>query len=154
VHRKWKELRGLSVVVDADTDPARRFRQVQQWLDAVGCSVTAPFLPADANPAAGVFLLPGPGRSGTLEHLLLEAVFAADPRLELCVDEFAKCLVHPCSWPENRRAKMRMHALIAGCCEKHPAAALTYVWSERGNPIPINSPSFAELVEFFRQFPA
>lgn len=148
----WKKLKALYVVVDANSDPQCRFSEVQTWLRRVGCQVAEPFRVADGKPAAGVFLVPGAGRTGTLEHLLLEAVFAAQPILERCVDDFSKCLVHPCSWPDNQRAKMRLHALIAGCCEKDPASSLAWVWGRKGNPIPIDSPSFAEMAEFLRQF--
>ncbi len=150
-------LRGLLVVADADDDPAQRFNEVRAALARIGCDVPEPFTPRrvdSKNLTVGVFLMPGRGRPGTLEHLLLDAVFEHRPELERCVNEFQECLNGPAAWPENKRAKMQLHALIAGCCEEEPSTNLATLWSKRGNPVPLASARFNELVETLRYFAA
>jgi hypothetical protein len=151
------KLRGLLVVADADENPAGRFQEVRGALAAMGCDLNEPFAPQrfdSKNLTIGVFLMPGRGRTGTLEHLLLDAVFEANRELERCVNSFRECLREPVGWPENKQAKMRLHALIAGCCEEEPSTNLATVWNKGGNPVPLGSKKFDELTETLRYFAA
>jgi hypothetical protein len=155
--RDRTKLRGLLVIADADENPAQRFAEIQGELAAVGCDLNEPFVPQRAdsrNLTIGVFLMPGRGRTGTLEHLLLDAVFEGNQELELCVNAFRDCLREPVRWSENKQAKMRLHALMAGCCEERPSTNLARVWNKRGNPIPLSSGKFDELAETLRYFAA
>ena len=152
-----KKLKGLVVISDADEDPARRFGGIRQALVAIGCDVDEPFAPRRLHHrdlTIGVFLMPGRNRTGTLEHLLLDAVFESSPELEDCVNGFRDCLKAPLGWSENKQAKMRLHALMAGCCEEAPSTNLATIWNKRGNPIPLASAKFDELVETLRAFAA
>jgi len=151
------KLRGLLVVADADENAAQRFVEIRRALAAIGCDVNEAFVPqrVDAkNLTVAVFMMPGPGRTGSLEHLLLDATFDQRPELEACVNGFRDCLKRPLGWNENKQAKMRLHALMAGCCEENPATNLATVWNRRGSPISLNSRKFDRLVETLRYFAA
>ena len=113
----WKKLRVLGVIVDADDAPHARFEELRVHLAAVGCAVQEPFAVSEGTPKSAIFLLPRKGQPGTLEHLIVEAISASDPQLVQCVDNFAQCLVKPLSWKPNEQAKMRVHAMVAGCCD-------------------------------------
>jgi Protein of unknown function (DUF3226) len=151
------KLKGLLVIVDADENPAQRFAEIRGALAAMGCDIREPFAPRRVegkNLTVEVFLMPGRGRKGTLEHLLLDGVFERNRQLESCVNGFRDCLKGPAAWPDNKQAKMRLHALIAGCCEEEPSTNLATLWNKKGNPIPLASAKFDELVETLRAFAA
>jgi hypothetical protein len=150
-------LRGLLVVADGDENPARRFEEIHSALAAIDCDVNQPFALSRIESKAltiAVFLVPGRDRTGTLEHLLLDAVFEGRPELKRCVSSFQDCLDEPGGWSDNKQAKMQLHALIAGCCEEEPSTNLATLWNKRGNPIPLASARFNELVETLRYFAA
>jgi hypothetical protein len=149
------KLKGLLVVADADENADRRFQEVRGAVAVMGCDLNEPFVSQrfdSKNVTVEVFLMPGRGRTGTLEHLLLDAIFEGNRELEPCVNSFRECLRGPGGWSENKQAKMRLHALIAGCCEEEPSTNLATVWNKRGNPIPLNSSKFDELAETLRHF--
>lgn len=151
------KLKGLLVVADADDNPAQRFQEIRGALAAMKCDVNAPFVPqriSSQDLTVAVFMMPGPGRRGALEHLLLEATLDQSRELEACVNGFRDCLRNPASWTENKQAQMRLHALIAGCCEEDPSTNLATVWSKGGNPIPLGSNRFDEMAETLRHFAA
>jgi len=148
----WAALKGLFLVVDANGDPAARFAEAVQLMATVNCKVTNPFQVEMGALTAAVYLMPGPGRQGCLEHLLLDAIETKDANLIACVDSFASCVKLPLSWAPNDLAKMRVHSLITACCEEEPAVALSRVWSRKGNPIPVDSSTFTDLVNLLQQF--
>jgi len=139
-------------MIDANGDPERRFTEAARMLASLNLSVTRPFQLEGGYPARGIYLMPGPGRTGCLEDLLLDAIEREKPELIICVNSFADCVRSPLGWSANNQAKMRIHSLIAGCCEEEPATALSRVWMRRGNPIPIGSSTFSGLLSFLRQF--
>jgi len=148
----WPAVTGLALIVDANGNPEKRFSEAANMLASVNVSVTRPFQVEGGHPAGGIFLMPGPGRTGCLEDLLLGAIEKENPELIACVNSFADCVQSPLGWSANKQAKMRIHSLMAACCEEEPAAALSRVWVRKGNPIPINSSSFSDLLNFLRQF--
>lgn len=153
----WQELSGLLLVADANGDPLGRFEETARILTKFGLPVTQAFQlehGGQRNTGRAVYLMPGPGRPGCLEDLLLDAIHRKSPNLIRCVDGFESCVQLSGAWNANDRAKMRVHSLMAACCEEEPATALSRVWHKRGNPIPIESPVFDELVSWLRRFEA
>jgi hypothetical protein len=99
-------------------------------------------------------MIPGAGQTGTLEHLLLRAVFKKSPILEQCLNEFSICSGGLYSRDPNSDAKMRMSVLAGAFCDKHPWTPVSNIWSEPANPVPITSDEFNHLTEFIRRFSA
>lgn len=151
----WPKLTHLAVVADNDLDPAQRFTNVQNALQRTGFPVpTTPSTIVTGPPVVGVFMMPGPGVQGNLETLLAEAVLAANPQFQPCLDNFGSCMVAPVSWDINKISKMRIHLLIAGCCDGDPSCSVAYIWNKSGNPIPLNSSRFDPLYSFLQQITA
>jgi len=151
------KIRSLAVIADNDDRPEASVKAVKAALSGIGYDVADPPGILVADRRVGVYMIPGIGIPGTLEHLLLEAVFDAHANLRACVDEFCSCTVHPLGWSSNAQAKMRLQTLIAAHCEDNPGVPLRWIWAKErkwsgGNPIPIESNRFSELVSFLRQF--
>ena len=91
-----KGLRGVLVVVDADDDPNGNFEAMADALeDATFTRPRKPFTLEESNGIrVGVFLMPKENQNGTLEDLLLEAVFKTSPKARDCVGKFADCVGH------------------------------------------------------------
>lgn len=148
-------LRGILVVVDTDGSAPKIFKQMAKALQSVHPLVpvpTKPFTVTGNDPRSAVLLIPKKGKKGTLEHLLLEAVFGKKPRLRLCLDAFEKCVGKVRTWPANKQAKMRMTALTACHCKNNPASSVAWIWADKGNPVPINSPAFSDISDFLTDF--
>ena len=150
-----KRISRLLVLADNDTDPAASFKGIRTQMK--GADFDSPKTAGEVMVANGrataILMLPGNGDPGCLESLLLNAVLAARPELQRCVDDHCQC----CSpnfaeWSISKQAKSRLHSLISGCCDSEPASALAYVWGKRGNPIPIESPAFNWIADFIRSF--
>lgn len=116
-------LRGLLVVADANGDVGESFDAIVAALQDAGFP-----LPPDAFSISGgnfkiaIYLVPGEGETGTLEHLLLRAVFGKSPGLDKCLDDFSICTGGLKSPKPNIQAKMRMSALAATFCTDNPGA--------------------------------
>jgi hypothetical protein len=148
-------LEGILIVQDADRDPAASFAEAQAAFKFDG----APFKPPSAAFAVqpgkiktAVYLIPGPERTGTLEHLLFDAAADNNPDAAACIRELCLCSkLEQRNLNENDKAKLKLATMIATCCDD-PITSLAWVWSKGGNPIPINSPHFKELAEFLAAF--
>lgn len=145
---KWKNVMSLGIVVDADDGPDSRLSEIRGWVEAIGLTLNEAYKIHSGKPSIGVFLLPGRGMSGTLEDLLFRDLQTSRQDLVKCVDQFAKCLRAPPAWPRNEYAKMRVHALLAGCCEEEPATNLANAWSKIGCPFDIDSSVYDEVADF------
>ena len=147
---------GIALVWDSDGNEAASFKQACQ-------SFIAPFHPpkdsftieAQKSRVTGVFIMPGKGQTGTLEHMLLKAIYADHPELSNCVGQLATCYPRGAQWKENKKAKRDMHCVIATFCENDPGCSLGFIWQKKqDNPINIASPVFAELATFLSEFSA
>lgn len=147
-------LRGLLVIADANGHANDSFDAVCKALD--GSLFPKPNRPFEIDERNGfrvaVYLMPGDGETGTLEHLLLKAVFARSPSLEKCLEELATCTGGLRSAKPNKEAKMRMSALAATFCADNPWCSPALMWSDKGNPVPINSDCFKHLGDFLGAF--
>jgi hypothetical protein len=156
VRAKSVPMRGLSIVADADGDASKSCTAVVTALkNAQFPQPPDAFTISDVNGfKVAIYLIPGKGETGTLEHLLLRAVFKESPVLEKCLEEFASCTGGLKSAKPNAQAKMRMSALAATFCADNPWCSPSNMWSDKGNPVPLNSDCFNHLHEFLAAFSA
>jgi hypothetical protein len=148
-------LRGLLVVADANGNADESFNAIVAALQ--GAAFPAPLHPFNVAGGAfkiAIYLVPGEGETGTIEHLLLRAVFGKTPSLAKCVDDFSTCTGGLKSTKPNMQAKMRMSALAATFCANNPWCSIAYMWSDPNNPVPISSPQFDALSNFVQNFAA
>jgi hypothetical protein len=52
----------------------------------------------------------------------------------------------------NAQAKMKMSAIVAAYCKDNPWASAALMWSDVGNPVPIDSTCFDQLSGFLAAF--
>jgi len=97
----------------------------------------------------GTYIIPGQGRDGTLEHLLLESI--EEPK-RACVDHFIDCVGVPNDLTANELAKMKMSSLAGASCHKNPWASVAYMFSDKGNPVSVDNACFKELADFLTDF--
>lgn len=149
-------LRGILLVVDADTSIPDQFTHAAEALTFAEFPTPAdPYTileDGQANLRAAICLMPGRNRTGTLEHILLQAAYGKTPALQQCVDRFAECTGVVATATDNQSAKMKMSMLVGACCKGNPWASVALMWEDPGNPVPIDSPAFLPLIEFLRQF--
>ena len=149
-------LTSLVVVVDADENPKASIAEARGWLESAKLPVPgAPFAWTTDEPHTAILLIPGWGsdgelRSGTLEHLLWDSLSDVSPETYQCVEGFAECLGNQGDWSDNKRAKMRVHATIAGRCKSDPASALSRVWSNDPEIFPLDHSVFDFICDLFR----
>jgi len=152
---KGKALQGILVVIDADTSGADAFTAACSALAGGGFPVPPkPFIVEDLKPRVAVYVMPGKGQDGTLEHLLVEAAYKKNPKAKKCIDEFLACIGNPGKVTPNQDAKMRMSSLVAATCTENPWSSPALIWKDKGNPVPIDSASFDPLVELLKRFSA
>lgn len=146
-------LLGLLVVADANASVEKAFTAI---ITALGSAMFPtpkdPFRIEATDLRVAVYLLPGEGRTGTLEHLLLDAVFAETKTLADCLDKFSECTGALRSSKPNQLAKMRMSALAAAFCEDNPWCSANTMWSDEKNPVPIGSSCFNHIGDFLTRF--
>ena len=148
-------LEGVMVLWDADINPATSFSDAQAAFTFPNTPFTPPpnpFMIHNGTIKTAVFLTPGTGRTGTLEHLMLDAARNHNPVLAACVEDLCQCTgLDQRNMSDNDKAKARLAAMIATSCDE-PICSLAWIWNKVGNPIPINSPVFQELSDFLRLF--
>ena len=146
-------LLGLLVVADADTNAEETFKAITTALkSATFPTPKDPFSIEGNDPRVAVYLLPGESKTGTLEHLLLDAAFAKKARLRECLNDFSACTGGLRSSKPNNLAKMRMSVLAAAFCEDNPWCSANTMWSDDKNPVPINSACFNHIGDFLTEF--
>ena len=99
------------------------------------------------NPAVGIFIMPGEGKSGALEDLLLESV--QNDQATPCVNNYFVCLKENLSnWPPKNISKSWIHAFLSsrpdGTKRLGEAAQAGY-WS-------FDNPAFDEIRHFIDLF--
>jgi hypothetical protein len=147
------KLRGLIVFVDANDEPDKRFAKMQDALfDSGFPKPTKPFSIEGDPVRVAVFLVPGEGKTGTLDNLLLEAALKKNPAMQACLDKFCECTGNVKSWKQNKQAKMRLSTLVAASCQGNPWASASIMWSEEGNPVPVDSECFTPISAFLKRF--
>jgi hypothetical protein len=149
-------VKGIAFIRDADDNAEKAFKDACEGFPSPYKAPKKSFVPEkNESRTTAVFLIPGKGKTGTIEHLLLEAVFAVHKDLQKCVLGFEACRKNTATWDENKKAKMKMLSVIASFCEDDPGCSLGFIWSKGAdNPIDIASPVFTELATFLKEFSA
>lgn len=145
-------LSGLLIMIDANDKPPQRFSDIQKALSDAKFPVPSEAFRVEGEPRVAVFLIPRQGATGTLDNLLLEAALKKNPRMRLCLDNFCECTGAVKAWTPNQQSKMRLSALVAASCQKNPWASAAIMWSQTGNPVPIESECFTHIADFLTAF--
>jgi hypothetical protein len=149
-----KTVQGILIVVDADTSRDASFNSACEALRGASFPAPArPFSIEELNPRVAVYVMPGENRDGTLEHLLLDAAYRKNPKVEACIDAMFHCIGTP-QTTANQQAKMRLSTLVGATCKGNAWASPAMIWYESENPVPIDSPEFDHLSDFLRRFSA
>lgn len=147
---------GVLIVADADSNPAGAFKTLCQGMDRFPVP-KAPFVVEKSRSMrSGVYLLPGSGKTGALEHLILEVIKSERPDLIACVETYRQCTAGKTAWSDNDDAKMKMQCIVAATCEKNPYCSLSWIWDSKYKQIPVDiaSPVLKELSDFLVAFVA
>jgi len=148
-----RKLDGVAVIRDADDDPADALKEAQSAFSGPYIAPQKPFTIEKKKNRTGIFLVPGAGKTGTLDDLLFSAVVASGHPVTGCVDNFQTCSNWTAGWANNKKAKMKMHSLVAAFCKDDPGCSLGFIWQKGvDNPIDISSPVFRELSDFLTAF--
>jgi hypothetical protein len=145
-------VKGVLVVADADINPANSFQEICKGITPFPVPKTPFTVQKSKERRSGVFLIPGPGKNGALEHLLLEIVKTERPELVTCVENYRTCTVGSKVWGDNDEAKMKMQCIVAATCEKNPYCSLSWIWKYDTVPVKIDSPVLKELSDFLVEF--
>ncbi len=147
---------GIALLWDADEDADASFKEAcAAFVQPFHAPKDKFTIETQKGRSTGVFLVPGSGQTGTIEHLILKAVYADHPNLSQCVQGFANCYPRGANWKDNKKAKRDMHCVIAAFCEDDPGCSLGFIWQKKkDNPVNLASPAFKELSDFLFLFSA
>ena len=99
--------------LQTDDDPDSSFKDVvQAFVDPFKPPPTGFVVHKTKKYKTGVFLAPGKGKTGALEHLLLEAATLANPDALKCREDFRHCVKTTTDWSSNKQAKMKLACYI------------------------------------------
>jgi hypothetical protein len=158
-------LRGVLIVLDADDDPNSAFDLARKALQDTGLpapgrafSLERDEARAAASTAAAVYLVPGlmlngEQETGTLEDILLRAAFEKNPQFQGCLDAFIGCIGKAPELKSNKKAKMRLSALVGASFPSNPWASVDKLLaSSKNDLVPIDSIHFKHLADFLVEF--
>jgi len=149
----FKNLRHLVILRDRDNDdPDTAFRDVVRQITEAGKYLVPVALERESGgiPGITVRLIPDTQTPGNLDVLLLSAIDAMHP-LSHCFGPYFDCCGLE-AIPIGDAAKIKLTTIVAASCRKNPSASLSFVWSQAGNPIPLESTKFDDLADFLRRF--
>jgi hypothetical protein len=145
------DVRNVVVVGDNDTDHDAALVDVRRAIreakgyptpDAEPCEVAT-----NGTLRVGVIMVPGTGRNGCLETLLLTAPIQCQTLA--CVDSWATCCAFP-AVPANNCDKFRLRSVLLASIVTDPNISLSLIWSKAGNPIDPASRSFSWIADFLK----
>jgi hypothetical protein len=143
----------VGVIADADPDPQKSFKDVCGGFSHPFKAPAQCFVVSDGkHHRTAVFLIPGNGKTGTLEHLFLEAITLANPTALGCVDAYRTCTNTTGQWSENKIGKMCLATYVAAHCENDPCCSPAFLWTSKNQVFLISSPAFQELTDFLVAF--
>jgi hypothetical protein len=144
-------LKGVFIVADADTNAQESFKMLcKAYASPFPEPLSAFTVHQGKKHRTGIFLMPGKGKTGALEHLLLEAVKEKSPQALECIENFENCVATTEMWTENKKAKMRFACYVATHCKNDPSCGTGFIWTTKNLMLEINSPVFEELCEFLQ----
>jgi len=149
-------LPGFLVVTDNDRNPASRIK----WLKSALGQPTLPngkkfpvpkaaFEIKSGTPSVAIVTMPGKGKHGDLETLLLSAArkCCSTEKLE-CVDKLIKCA----KIDKGKLSKSELRAILMCRYSKNPEISFALVWRDCPEVIPIDDGVFSEIAEFLKLF--
>jgi hypothetical protein len=146
-------LSGVAVIGDADPDPAESFKELCKGFSAPFKAPPQCFaVHQGRRHRTAVFLIPGNGKTGALEHLFLEAITLAKPTALDCVNAYRDCAQTTTDWSENKIGKMRLAAYVAAHCKNDPCCSPAFLWTSKNQVFDIASPAFQEVRDFLIAF--
>lgn len=108
----------VGIVRDAEANSDSAFQSARGAARGAGWDVPRqPMMSAGEVPRVTILILPGAGRPGMLEDLLLEAV-DSDPVMR-CIDEYFRCVAQSTEAPPTPMSKARVHAFLASRQRPH-----------------------------------
>jgi hypothetical protein len=146
------EVQGILVIADSDENQAQAFADVCTGLKRFPVPPRAFTTVKRSAGRTGVFLLPGEGKTGALEHLLLEVVRDTQPEIITHVETYRNSTAGTKQWSDNKNAKMKMQCIVAATCRKNPYCSLAWVWEHDSIPLRIDSPVLKELSDLLVDF--
>lgn len=142
-------LSGVFIVADADTNADTSFKELcNAYCDPFPPPPTAFAIHQGKKHRTGIFLMPGKGKTGALEHLLLEAAREKSPAALQCIENFETCTGTTPTWSDNKKAKMRFACYVASHCKNDPCCGTGFIWTSKNLILEIKSPVFQELCDF------
>lgn len=142
------------VVVDSDNDPAAAFAAAQGEFRAaneINPNKQYPIPDAvniltNGEPRTAIIQIPTHDIQGCLDTLLLASFEGhCGNTMCACVDAFSACLNAPSRGITNA-SKLRLRSLVASIVPRNPGISLSYLLEARNCPIPMNHPSFDDLI--------
>jgi hypothetical protein len=160
-----RPLQGILILIDADDDPRSAFGLACKALQDAGLHAPSRAFACETgeskegNPVTvAVYLIPGPMQNGvqetgTLEDILLRAAFEKNPQFEGCLDAFIGCIGKAPELKSNKKAKMRLSALVGASFPSNPWASVDKLLaSSKNDLVPIDSIHFKPLGDFLANF--
>ena len=147
---------GVLLIADADGNAADSFKVLCAGMSRFPVPKAAFIVEKTKSLRSGIFLLPGHGKTGNLEHLLLDVVRNENPGIITHVEAFRAATAETPPWSANKDAKMKMQCVVAATCKKNPYCSLSWIWSDdyKSIPVKIDSPVLEELSDFLKAFAA
>ena len=111
-----EKVRFLGIIRDADDSPEDSFKSVRNALTAA--NFPAPSKPleiAEGDPNVCVLLLPGGGKPGELEDLILDS-WRDNPVFE-CVNEYFDCIKNKADEMPRKPSKAKVQVFLGSCKE-------------------------------------
>lgn len=148
-----RTLNGVLVIGDADGNPELTFQELcDAFCDPFKPPPQAHKLHSGKHHKTAIYLIPGKGKTGALEHLLLEAVNNVNATGVHCIEQFRACVGTTADWSANKLAKMRLACYVASHCKNDPCCSPAYLWSSKNKLFDLSNTAFEELSEFLLSF--
>ena len=146
----FKNVTKLIVTGDNDGNPDKQWVDLRADVRGKGymCPDEPFVLSEQGEPRVAAIMLPGTGRHGNLETLLLDGC-SWDATQQGCLDTYCECFKYD-DWKEGNKAKMRLRCMIAASCSKDPQISTVRIWNDQDNPISISHSCFDPLADFLR----
>ena len=143
--------RALAVFLDANGDAkAEEENATAAMREVFGCSDDFPhgeIKPLEVRGrrmSAGVFIMPGGGRPGALETMILESIRDKFPDAMACVRDFRECARKACKGPVKKEAKKKAQAMLSAL----PEHCLNFIDMIEAGKIDFSDSAFKELRDF------
>jgi hypothetical protein len=150
-------LANIILVSDNDLDPSASFQDIQKQIRNSGLfnPPSKPLRRARRNKKNAVSLfvmmIPWTKKKGTLEHLILEALYDVYPNEKKCVEFYYECMRIEAT--ENKRAKILTQCMITALSRDDPNCGVGHMWGRRnGFQKLLANPAFDQIADFLQKF--